>query len=126
MEWDALTDREPNEWYREQRDRLSSRLIGHGAWRTQRTRDGLRPVDIARKQGHTHLLELLEPVEVRPLPSPAEMLAPLPRAATGENRQLLRGDRAPVATAGATDGSTGRGNRLRRVRDDGQIGRAHV
>ena len=23
MEWDALTEREPNEWYREQRDRLS-------------------------------------------------------------------------------------------------------
>ncbi|WP_262064522.1 ankyrin repeat domain-containing protein [Streptomyces sp. STR69] len=116
MEWDALTDREPSAWYREERDRLSdmardanrsglfeelrkhptrvnlprigirtgyaplhqaawhgaafpvvSRLIAHGVWRTQRTRDGQRAVDIARKQGHTHLLELLEPVVVRPL-----------------------------------------------------------
>jgi len=115
--------REPNAWYREQRDRLSdlardgewsglfdelrkhperanlprignrtgyaplhqaawhgadfpvvSRLIAHGAWRTQRTRDGQRAVDGARKQGHTHLLELLEPVVVRPLPPPPELL----------------------------------------------------
>ncbi|MGW8374847.1 ankyrin repeat domain-containing protein [Streptomyces sp. ODS28] len=51
-----------------------SRLIAHGAWRTQLTRDGRRPVDIAREQGHTHLLELLEPVVVRPLPSPAQAL----------------------------------------------------
>ncbi len=28
-----------------------SRLIAHGAWRTQRTRDGRRPVDIARERG---------------------------------------------------------------------------
>ncbi|MFJ4278388.1 ankyrin repeat domain-containing protein [Streptomyces massasporeus] len=51
-----------------------SRLIAHGAWRTQRTRDGRRPVDIAREQGHTHLLDLLEPVTVRPLPSPPDAL----------------------------------------------------
>ncbi|KIZ15857.1 ankyrin repeat domain-containing protein [Streptomyces natalensis] len=51
-----------------------SRLLAHGAWRTQRTRDGRRAVDIAREQGHAHLLELLEPVVVRRLPSPAEML----------------------------------------------------
>ncbi|MEU3889372.1 ankyrin repeat domain-containing protein [Streptomyces sp. NPDC029041] len=51
-----------------------SRLIAHGAWRTQRTRDGRRPVDIARERGHTHLLELLEPVTVRPLPAPADVL----------------------------------------------------
>ena len=51
-----------------------SRLIAHGAWRTQRARDGRRAVDVARDRGHTHLLELLEPVVVRRLPSPPEML----------------------------------------------------
>ncbi|MDT0387440.1 ankyrin repeat domain-containing protein [Streptomyces dubilierae] len=51
-----------------------SRLIAHGAWRTRRTRDGRRPVDIARERGHTHLLELLEPVAVRQLPAPADAL----------------------------------------------------
>ncbi|POX42433.1 hypothetical protein C3486_05355 [Streptomyces sp. Ru73] len=51
-----------------------SRLIAHGAWRTQRTRDGRRAVDIARAEGHTHLLDLLEPVVVRRLPSPAQAL----------------------------------------------------
>ncbi|MFG3197983.1 ankyrin repeat domain-containing protein [Streptomyces sp. NPDC048208] len=51
-----------------------SRLIAHGAWRTQRTVDGRRPVDIARDRGHTRLLELLEPVGVRSLPAPAEAL----------------------------------------------------
>jgi hypothetical protein len=51
-----------------------SRLIAHGAWRTQRTRDGRRAVDVAREQGHTHLLELLEPVVVRQLPSPPDAL----------------------------------------------------
>ncbi|WP_257231518.1 ankyrin repeat domain-containing protein [Streptomyces sp. Rer75] len=51
-----------------------SRLIAHGAWRTQRTRDGRRAVDVARERGHTHLLQLLEPVVVRQLPSPPEML----------------------------------------------------
>ncbi|GDY68603.1 hypothetical protein SAV14893_079960 [Streptomyces avermitilis] len=51
-----------------------SRLIAHGAWRTQRTRDGRRAVDVAREMGHTHLLELLEPVVVRQLPSPPDVL----------------------------------------------------
>lgn len=51
-----------------------SRLIAHGAWRTQRTRDGRRAVDVARERGHTHLLNLLEPVEVRSLPAPADEL----------------------------------------------------
>ncbi|WP_052865521.1 ankyrin repeat domain-containing protein [Streptomyces niger] len=64
-----------------------SRLLAHGAWRTQRTRDGRRAVDIAREQGHTHLLELLEPVAVRKLPAPVETLEPsfhaLLRATTG-------------------------------------------
>lgn len=51
-----------------------SRLIAYGAWRTQRARDGRRAVDVARERGHTHLLKLLEPVMVRQLPSPPEML----------------------------------------------------
>ncbi|MFI6931821.1 hypothetical protein [Streptomyces sp. NPDC050287] len=48
-----------------------SRLIAHGAWRTQRTRDGRRAVDVAREQGHAHLLE---PVQVRRLLSPQDVL----------------------------------------------------
>jgi hypothetical protein len=36
-------------------------LIGLGAWRTLRTAQGERAVDIARRRGHTHLLPLLEP-----------------------------------------------------------------
>lgn len=36
-------------------------LLEAGAFRTLKTTDGDRPVDLARKQGHTHLLELLEP-----------------------------------------------------------------
>ncbi|MFJ4693771.1 ankyrin repeat domain-containing protein [Streptomyces sp. NPDC088766] len=51
-----------------------SRLIAHGAWRTRRTRDGRRALDIARERGHTRLLELLEPAVVRRLPAPAEAL----------------------------------------------------
>ncbi|MEU6817359.1 ankyrin repeat domain-containing protein [Streptomyces sp. NPDC046860] len=51
-----------------------SRLIAHGAWRTRRARDGGRAVDVARERGHTHLLELLEPVPVRTLPAPAHEL----------------------------------------------------
>ncbi|MET9101774.1 ankyrin repeat domain-containing protein [Streptomyces antibioticus] len=51
-----------------------SRLIAHGGWRTQRTRDGRRAVDIARERGHTHLLDLLEPVAVRRLPAPEAAL----------------------------------------------------
>ncbi len=53
---------------------VASRLIAHGAWRTQRARDGRRAVDIARERGHTHLLQLLEPVVVRQLPSLPEIL----------------------------------------------------
>lgn len=51
-----------------------SRLIAHGAWRTHRTRDGRLAVDVAREQGHAHLLQLLEPVVVRQLPAPLEVL----------------------------------------------------
>lgn len=51
-----------------------SRLLAHGAWRSRRARDGRRAVDVARERGHTHLLELLEPVVVRRLPSPPKAL----------------------------------------------------
>ncbi|MFG2730743.1 ankyrin repeat domain-containing protein [Streptomyces canus] len=51
-----------------------SRLVAHGAWRTQRTRDGRRAVDVARERGHTHLLDLLEPVAVQQLPAPSDAL----------------------------------------------------
>ncbi|MGW0867728.1 ankyrin repeat domain-containing protein [Streptomyces sp. NPDC002611] len=51
-----------------------SRLLAHGAWRTHRSRDGRLPVDIARERGHTHLLELLESVAIRRLPTPSDVL----------------------------------------------------
>jgi hypothetical protein len=37
-------------------------LLSLGAWRTLRTAQGERPLDIAERQGHTHLRGLLEPV----------------------------------------------------------------
>lgn len=44
-------------------------LIGLGAWRTLRDRNGQRPVDIAREKGHQDLLALLEPEIKRPIPA---------------------------------------------------------
>src|SRR5947207_4253139 len=38
-----------------------NRLIAVDAWRALRTASGERPVDIARRRGHLHLLDLLEP-----------------------------------------------------------------
>jgi protein-tyrosine phosphatase len=40
-------------------------LLARGAWRTLRTSKGERAVDIARSQGHEHLVALLEPVAIR-------------------------------------------------------------
>jgi hypothetical protein len=40
---------------------IANRLIAAGAWRGLRTAAGERPVDIARRCGHTHLLAALEP-----------------------------------------------------------------
>jgi hypothetical protein len=37
-------------------------LLALGAWRTLRNSKGERPVDVARRRGHAHLLRLLEPV----------------------------------------------------------------
>ena len=38
------------------------RLIGMGAWRTLQSSRGERPIDVARRKGHGHLLGVLEPV----------------------------------------------------------------
>jgi len=38
------------------------RLIELGAWRTLQNANGKRPVDVAKRQGHQHLREVLEPV----------------------------------------------------------------
>ena len=38
---------------------VAERLLRAGAWRSLRTADGDRPIDIARKRGHHHLLETL-------------------------------------------------------------------
>jgi hypothetical protein len=38
------------------------KMVKMGAWRTLQNANGERPVDIARKKKHQHLVELLEPV----------------------------------------------------------------
>jgi hypothetical protein len=43
------------------------RLIGLGAWRTVRTTDGERAIDIADRRGHRHLTGALRPVIRRPV-----------------------------------------------------------
>ncbi|MEU5943398.1 ankyrin repeat domain-containing protein [Micromonospora sp. NPDC047548] len=47
---------------------VARRLIEVGAWRALRTADGERPVDIARRQGHHHLREPLEPPRLVDVP----------------------------------------------------------
>jgi hypothetical protein len=37
-------------------------LLQLGAWRTLRTAQGERPLEIAERQGHAHLRKLLEPM----------------------------------------------------------------
>ena len=44
------------------------RLIEAGAWRTHRNAHGERPVDIAHRRGHRHLLQALAPVHRYPVP----------------------------------------------------------
>lgn len=38
---------------------MAERLLRAGAWRSLRTADGDRPIDIARQRGHHHLVEVL-------------------------------------------------------------------
>jgi hypothetical protein len=40
-----------------------------GAWRTLRTANGERAVDVAKLKGHNHLLQALEPVYKRTVPN---------------------------------------------------------
>jgi hypothetical protein len=47
---------------------IAERLLVLGAWRTLRTSMGLRAVDIAERRGHKHLMEILRPVPVHPVP----------------------------------------------------------
>jgi hypothetical protein len=44
------------------------RLLGMGAWRTLQNGRGERPVDVAAKKGHAHLLAVLEPEYRRQVP----------------------------------------------------------
>jgi hypothetical protein len=44
------------------------RLLVLGAWKTLRNANGERPVDVARRKGHGHLLSILEPVFKRDVP----------------------------------------------------------
>ncbi|WP_170133587.1 ankyrin repeat domain-containing protein [Undibacterium pigrum] len=43
-------------------------MLDLGAWRTIKNAAGERPVDIARRYGHAHLFDLLEPVILHPYP----------------------------------------------------------
>jgi hypothetical protein len=54
---------------------IANRLIAAGAWRALRTSTGERPVDVARRRGHEHLLAALEPP--RRLDVPADVLETL-------------------------------------------------
>jgi hypothetical protein len=47
----------------------ASRLIRSGAWRALRTSTSERPVDIARRRGHRHLIDTLEPPRRADVPS---------------------------------------------------------
>lgn len=62
------------------------RLIERGAWRTLRTADGRRAVDIARGRGHDHLLDILEPAPLRELDEDLLRLLDLNLAAVIEGR----------------------------------------
>ena len=48
---------------------IVGRLIRKGAWRTLRNAKGERPVDVAERQGHRHLLEALAPRFERHVPT---------------------------------------------------------
>jgi hypothetical protein len=53
---------------------VAQRLIGLGAWRTLQNFRGERPVDLAARMGHAHLIEALEPEFARYVPA-RELLA---------------------------------------------------
>lgn len=72
---------------------VANRLIYMGAWRTLRTRDGERPVDIARRRGRPSLIPILTPV-YRRRRLPAHDLASLQRHFHAVIRQHRPG-RAP-------------------------------
>ena len=58
-------------------EEVVERLIDMGAWRTLRTAEHERPVDIARRRGYTHLLARLEPEYQHDVP--ARVLAAIQR-----------------------------------------------
>lgn len=47
---------------------VAERLLALGAWRTLRNARGERPVDVAQRRAHGHLLGVLEPALARPVP----------------------------------------------------------
>jgi hypothetical protein len=61
------------------------RLLSWGAWRTLRTAKGERAVDIAKRQGHSQLVPMLEPVLLRTYPA-----APLAAVQGHFHRLVLR------------------------------------
>ena len=67
---------------------IANRLIAAGAWRALRTSAGERPVDVARRRGHDHLLAALEPR--RRLDVPADVLETLEKQFHELIRQRMR------------------------------------
>jgi hypothetical protein len=63
---------------------IANRLIAAGAWRGVRNSAGERPVDIARRRGHDHLLAALEP------PVRTEVAAELLAALQKQFHELIR------------------------------------
>lgn len=49
--------------------RIVAKLIELGGWRTSRTAEGERPMDIAARRGHHHLRNALTPVIHQPVPA---------------------------------------------------------
>lgn len=63
---------------------IANRLIAAGAWRGLRSSSGERPVDVARRRGHDHLLTALEP------PRRTDVAGPVLEALQKQFHELIR------------------------------------
>jgi hypothetical protein len=82
------------------------RLLQYGAWRTLKTNDANRAVDIAERNGHSHLTAPLRPEVLHPLP---------PDVPTRLRNGLHRLIRHRAGLAGGEDLATQQGLRLPEV-----------
>ncbi len=80
-------------------------LLNLGAWRTLQNARGERPVDIARKRGHGHLIPSLEPVLERQVPLGILLtVQEHPRGYPREGQRTRRGARAATTGTRAAAG----------------------